>query len=132
MEDETARLTLELPAAADSGEIFDRLMAAIGGRPAAGLTEEIARVSALIAGSVRGAGLGQDDVVSIELRLGPHPVRLEITSAGMAFEPWVSGQASEDRVGGWGLAFVDQAAERWGVVQDEGRSTVWFEIRPTG
>ena len=30
--------------------------------------------------------------------------------------------------GGWGLSMVATAANRWGVDDDDGRTTVWFEI----
>jgi hypothetical protein len=31
---------------------------------------------------------------------------------------------------GWGLFLVDQIADRWGAVQVEGETRVWFELSP--
>jgi hypothetical protein len=31
---------------------------------------------------------------------------------------------------GWGLFLVDRIADRWGAVQTDGETRVWFELRP--
>ena len=39
----------------------------------------------------------------------------------------VAGSASAS---GWGLFLVDRIADRWGAVQSNGETRVWFELSP--
>jgi hypothetical protein len=38
--------------------------------------------------------------------------------------------AGTDRASGWGLFLVEHIADRWGAVQMDGETRVWFELRP--
>jgi len=59
---------------------------------------------------------------------GPGTVRVEVADPGSA--PLVPGaiHPGPREPGGLGLAIVDAIASDWGVVQDDGGKTVWFEL----
>ena len=84
-------------------------------------------VSELVTNSVRHANIGPE--ASIRLRVAVHDahVRVEVADDGPGFEPPEADPTAElARDSGWGLFFVTQLADRWGVDSDAGR--VWFEI----
>jgi len=70
--------------------------------------------------------VGPEDSIGLKIAVRPETVRIEVKDQGPGFEPDAS-RPDEDEVSGWGLFLIDQLADRWGVVQDEG-TTVWFEV----
>lgn len=48
-------------------------------------------------------------------------IRVWVAHAGSSFDPWVDRPFH-------GLGFVERLADRWGITEDEGVVTVWFEI----
>jgi len=84
-------------------------------------------VSELVTNSVRHAEVGPEDSIQLNVALEGENVRVEVVDYGPGFEPPAEAGDSEDaRDRGWGLFFVTQLADRWGVERGNGR--VWFEI----
>ena len=83
-------------------------------------------VTEAVKNSVQHAGVGPEDSIGLKIAVKPELVRIEVTDDGPGFEPDAS-RPDEDEVSGWGLFLIDQLAERWGVVQENG-TTVWFEV----
>jgi anti-sigma regulatory factor (Ser/Thr protein kinase) len=83
-------------------------------------------VTEAVKNSVQHAGVGPDDSIGLKINVGPEMVRIEVKDEGPGFEPDAS-RPDEDEVSGWGLFLIDQLADRWGVVQENG-TTVWFEV----
>jgi len=83
-------------------------------------------VTEAVKNSVQHAGVGPDDSIGLKISVKPEIVRIEVTDEGPGFEPDAS-RPDEDEVSGWGLFLIDQLADRWGVVQENG-TTVWFEV----
>jgi anti-sigma regulatory factor (Ser/Thr protein kinase) len=83
-------------------------------------------VTEAVKNSVQHAGVGPDDSIGLRISVRSDTVRIEVTDQGPGFEPDAS-RPDEDEVSGWGLFLIDQLADRWGVVQDNG-TTVWFEV----
>lgn len=82
-------------------------------------------VSELVTNSVKHAESGPDDSIALRLEIGDSVIRCEVCDSGPGFEPpEISADEGHDR--GWGLFFVEQIADRWGVDRDDAR--VWFEI----
>jgi anti-sigma regulatory factor (Ser/Thr protein kinase) len=87
-------------------------------------------VSELVTNAVRHGPRGSDATVSLVLATSRGGVRVEVRDSGPGFEP--PSRRTEPLRDGFGLALLDQLADRWGVTVDRGTS-VWFEIdRPTG
>jgi anti-sigma regulatory factor (Ser/Thr protein kinase) len=88
-------------------------------------------VSELVTNSVRHAQIGPEDSIELKVVVSGDRVRVEVTDKGPGFEPPEYDPTAEDaRDSGWGLFFVTQLADRWGVESSEGR--VWFEIERRG
>ncbi len=88
-------------------------------------------VSELVTNSVRHAAVGPDDSIQLTVEAEGGRVRVDVVDNGPGFEaPNETADAEAARESGWGLFFVTQLADRWGVVRDEGR--VWFEIEREG
>jgi anti-sigma regulatory factor (Ser/Thr protein kinase) len=84
-------------------------------------------VSELVTNSVRHAEIGPEDSILLKLAIDDGQVRVEVSDSGPGFDPPVADPTAElARDNGWGLFFVTQLADRWGVDREEGR--VWFEI----
>jgi anti-sigma regulatory factor (Ser/Thr protein kinase) len=84
-------------------------------------------VSELVTNSVRHAQTGPDDSIHLKVTVREDCVRVEVADNGPGFEPPTHDPtAALARDSGWGLFFVTQLADRWGVERDDGR--VWFEI----
>ena len=83
-------------------------------------------VSELVTNSVRHAEIGPEDSISLRVAVDDPHVRVEVIDHGPGFDPPEEVPADEGRDRGWGLFFVTQLADRWGVERDGGR--VWFEI----
>ena len=64
--------------------------------------------------------------IVLSAHLGQRP-GAEVVDNGPGFEPPSEAGDSEDaRERGWGLFFVTQLADRWGV--ERGSTRVWFEL----
>jgi anti-sigma regulatory factor (Ser/Thr protein kinase) len=88
-------------------------------------------VSELVTNSVRHAQIGPEDSIELKVTVDDARVRVEVADRGPGFEPPQQDPTAEDaRDSGWGLFFVTQLADRWGVDGAEGR--VWFEIERGG
>ena len=84
-------------------------------------------VSELVTNSVRHAEIGPEDSIKLTVTVDQGNVRVDVIDDGPGFEPPEDARDAEDaRDRGWGLFFVTQLADRWGVERDDGR--VWFEI----
>src|SRR5205085_1527936 len=93
-------------------------------------------VSELVTNSVRHAGLPPDAGIEFTLRATPDVVMVEVADAGRGFGDDSSAGAGwralpgTERASGWGLFLVEHIADRWGAVQVDGETRVWFELRP--
>lgn len=84
-------------------------------------------VSELVTNSVRHAQIGPEDSIQLRVAVGDEVVRVEVADRGPGFDlPPADPTAEQARESGWGLFFVDQLTDQWGVERADGR--VWFEI----
>ena len=84
-------------------------------------------VSELVTNSVRHAQLGPEDSIRLKVEVDEQQVRVEVSDPGPGFDPPTDEPTPEQAAAsGWGIFFVKQLADRWGVERD--RSCVWFEI----
>jgi anti-anti-sigma factor len=124
-------LRFEVGAELDSpSQARHRLDALAGDVPDGLLSDVKLLVSELVTNSVRHAGLGGDQQVSVAISMDPARLRIEVTDPGSGFEgrPMV---AEPDMESGRGLFLVEHLANRWGTRHDDGM-TVWFEIDRQG
>jgi len=91
-------------------------------------------VSELVTNSVRHAGLPSEASIEFSVRASPEVLMVEVADGGQGFDHAaphrpraVAGSASAS---GWGLFLVDRIADRWGAVQSNGETRVWFELSP--
>jgi anti-sigma regulatory factor (Ser/Thr protein kinase) len=91
-------------------------------------------VSELVTNSVRHAGLPAEAGIEFSLRASAEVLMVEVADAGRGFEGESPGrhvaEAGNARSSGWGLFLVDRIADRWGAVEGDGETRVWFELRP--
>ena len=88
-------------------------------------------VTELVTNAVRHGSA--DDGASIEVDLAvvdDDLVRVNVVNHGPMFDPTPRERRAPDAEGGMGLHLVDKLAERWGV-EDDGRTSVWLEVRRT-
>jgi anti-sigma regulatory factor (Ser/Thr protein kinase) len=83
-------------------------------------------VTELVTNAVKHGGAGPDRTVQVRLESRSERVRVEVSDEGPGFEPR-AGRRIDPLEDGFGLALVDQLADRWGVHVDQG-ARVWFEI----
>jgi anti-sigma regulatory factor (Ser/Thr protein kinase) len=86
-------------------------------------------VSELVGNSVRHGGLGAEDRIGLRIRASGECLRVEVIDRGRRFEPRVPLSKSPGDGSGWGLYAVDQACERWGIIELPHDRQVWFELR---
>jgi anti-sigma regulatory factor (Ser/Thr protein kinase) len=84
-------------------------------------------VSELVTNSVRHAQLEADDRITLRVDADTDVIRVEIHDGGRGFEP-VAAPTTMYQESGWGLYLISQIADRWGVSNDDGGTTVWLEI----
>jgi anti-sigma regulatory factor (Ser/Thr protein kinase) len=103
-----ARLALaEIDAELDESQAFDvRLL-----------------VSELVTNSVQHAQASPDEPIELALEIAEERIRVEVSDSGPGFEP-PEDSGDDERERGWGLFFVSQLTDRWGVEDHQ----VWFEI----
>jgi anti-sigma regulatory factor (Ser/Thr protein kinase) len=90
-------------------------------------------VSELVTNSVRHAGLPVDASIEFSVRASHETLMVEVADAGKGFDHPTVGPlavAGTEAASGWGLFLVDQIADRWGAVQVDGETRVWFELSP--
>jgi anti-sigma regulatory factor (Ser/Thr protein kinase) len=90
-------------------------------------------VSELVTNSVRHAGLPDDASIEFSVRASQEVLMVEVADAGQGFDhtaPRPRAVADAPETSGWGLFLVDRIADRWGAVQMDGETRVWFELRP--
>ena len=94
-------------------------------------------VSELVTNSVRHAGLPYEASIEFSVRASPEVLMVEVADAGNGFDSGAPARPRRPRVvagsasaSGWGLFLVDQIADRWGAVQMDGETRVWFELSP--
>ncbi len=123
-------LQVELPATPESAARARAAVFAEDHLAADTLENVLVVVSELFANSVRHAGLGPDDTVSVHVTYLPHQVRVAVTDRGVGFDRGRVMQIPPSPRGGFGLRIVDHVAERWGTAPESG--TAWAEIaRPS-
>jgi anti-sigma regulatory factor (Ser/Thr protein kinase) len=92
-------------------------------------------VSELVTNSVRHAGLPGEASIEFSVRASAEVLMVEVADGGQGFD---HGSAPRPRLAigdpldpsGWGLFLVEQIADRWGAVQTDGETRVWFELSP--
>jgi anti-sigma regulatory factor (Ser/Thr protein kinase) len=84
-------------------------------------------VSEVVTNSIRHAGLGPDDEITLTVAPAQRAVRVEVLDRGRGFDPARVPAPTSHQLGGWGLYLVGKLADRWGV-SNEGATRVWFEI----
>ena len=91
-------------------------------------------VSELVTNSVRHAGLPAEATIEFSVRASAEVLMVEVADAGQGFDhtvtPRQSVVAGMAEASGWGLFLVDRIADRWGAVQMDGETRVWFELSP--
>ena len=124
--DACAQLTVTVPASAEAGGALRRAIRSLGGYCGPGTAEDLELlVTELATNGVKHAEISSGgNRITLDARVDPHVLRVEVRDRGRGFEP----RPRQDRPepGGWGLVLVEGIAERWGVKRDP--STVWFEI----
>lgn len=91
-------------------------------------------VSELVTNSVRHAGLPDEASIEFCVRASADALMVEVADGGQGFNHI---SPARPRAGpgpvdasGWGLFLVDRIADRWGAVQMDGETRVWFELTP--
>jgi anti-sigma regulatory factor (Ser/Thr protein kinase) len=91
-------------------------------------------VSELVTNSLRHAGLPEDATIEFSVRASQEVLMVEVADGGRGFDhtltPVPRAGAGAAPASGWGLFLVDRIADRWGAVQMDGETRVWFELRP--
>ena len=92
-------------------------------------------VSELVTNSVRHAGLPAEASIEFSVRASAEVLMVEVADAGRGFDHELTPQPRRVEEGhadasGWGLFLVDRIADRWGAVQMDGETRVWFELTP--
>jgi anti-sigma regulatory factor (Ser/Thr protein kinase) len=81
-------------------------------------------VTELVSNSVRHA---HSETVVLKIAVGRSAVLTEVTDEGPGFDPAETEKPDTDE-SGWGLFLVERLAHRWGVVQEDPATRVWFEL----
>jgi anti-sigma regulatory factor (Ser/Thr protein kinase) len=91
-------------------------------------------VSELVTNSVRHAGLPEEASIEFSVRASAEVLMVEVADAGRGFDhtspPRPRSVKGVAEPSGWGLFLVDQISDRWGAVQMDGETRVWFELSP--
>jgi anti-sigma regulatory factor (Ser/Thr protein kinase) len=122
-------LSLELPALPASVAEARSALDSFAGIPDAVRQDARLLLSELVTNSIRHAGLDTTRSIRLELAVERSSLRVDVIDEGLGFGTASSGH--HDPTGpGWGLALVARIADRWGVVEGDGVTTVWFELGP--
>jgi anti-sigma regulatory factor (Ser/Thr protein kinase) len=85
-------------------------------------------VSELATNSVRHAGCGETDEISIRADVKPDRVRVSMFDLGDGFDVHTPEPPSTGAAGGYGLVLLERLSDRWGVQRGDGFG-VWFEVQ---
>jgi anti-sigma regulatory factor (Ser/Thr protein kinase) len=85
-------------------------------------------VSELVTNSVRHAGIGADDPISVHITSCVGRVRLAVHDGGPGFVPSPLEGRDPLTAGGQGCVIVEALSDDWGVDRDAAGCTVWCEI----
>jgi two-component sensor histidine kinase len=83
-------------------------------------------VSELATNSVRHAAAGPADVIRVLVDVTARLLHVDVIDDGPGFTRRQPSRG-DPTGGGWGLWFVDEMSDRWGVALDES-TRVWFEL----
>lgn len=123
---------IELPSGPDAPRTargaLDRWLEGLVSAPAA---EDI-RLAAteLVTNAVRHAGLGPQDTIGLTMHVLGDVVRVEVKQPTPVANVRLIAASDRSASGGYGLALVDAATDRWGVEAGP-PACVWFEIGRT-
>lgn len=84
-------------------------------------------VSELLSNAICHAPPLPGEAVRVAWALGDGALRVSVSDAGGASSPR-AGRPSHAAPGGRGLGIVQSLSSRWGVLRDEGMTTVWAEL----
>ncbi|HEV3365447.1 MAG TPA: ATP-binding protein [Acidimicrobiia bacterium] len=128
-------LLLRLPATPVAASVARHAVAGLAPYLDAGVAENAELlVSELVTNSVRHAGLPEEASIEFSVRASSEVLMVEVADAGQGFNhagpprPRVVSGVAESS--GWGLFLVDRISDRWGAVEMDGETRVWFELRP--
>ncbi len=85
-------------------------------------------VSELATNSVRHAGCGETDEISILADVQPDRVRVSLFDPGDGFDVHTPKPPPTGNAGGYGLVLLERLSDRWGVLRGDGFG-VWFEVQ---
>jgi anti-sigma regulatory factor (Ser/Thr protein kinase) len=121
-----AQLTVTVPASAEAGLALRRAIRSLDSYYGPRVAEDLELlVTELATNGVKHAQISSGpNRITLDARVDPHVLRVEVRDRGRGFEPRNRRERSEP--GGWGLVLVEGIAERWGVKRDP--TTVWFEL----
>jgi anti-sigma regulatory factor (Ser/Thr protein kinase) len=85
-------------------------------------------VSELATNSVRHAGCGETDEISILADVKPDRVRVSLFDPGDGFDVHTPEPPPTGDAGGYGLVLLERLSDRWGVLRGDGFG-VWFEVQ---
>lgn len=124
--DAYAQLTVTVPASPEAGSALRRAIRSLDRYYGAKTAEDLdLLVTELATNGVKHAQISSGgNRITLDARVDPHVLRVEVRDRGEGFEPQPRVERSEP--GGWGLVLVEGIAERWGVRRDP--TTVWFEL----
>jgi|tagenome__1003787_1003787.scaffolds.fasta_scaffold20926315_2 anti-sigma regulatory factor (Ser/Thr protein kinase) len=87
-------------------------------------------LSEVVTNAVLHGGVGPDQELHVDMRLGPDLVAFHVYDLGEGFTP--TGLDEPNPRKGMGLYIINRLAERWGVRPAGAGSCVWFEARVDG
>ena len=99
-----------------------------GELPATVRDDVLLLVTELVSNAVLHAGAGPERPLQVQLLRGPRWIVVTVADEGPGFTWRPSPEGMSNESGGWGLFFVDQIADRWGVECSSDGARVWFEI----
>jgi anti-sigma regulatory factor (Ser/Thr protein kinase) len=124
--DACAQLTVTVPASVEASGALRRAIRSLDSYYGPRTAEDLELlVTELATNGVKHAQINSGgNRITLDARVDPHVLRVEVRDRGDGFEPEPRRERPEP--GGWGLVLVEGIAERWGVKHDP--TTVWFEL----
>ena len=128
-------LLLRLPASPLAASVARHAVAGLAPYLDRGVAENAELlVSELVTNSVRHAGLPEEASIEFSVRASAEVLMVEVADAGHGFDHTSAlrprAVAGVAEASGWGLFLVDRLADRWGAVEMDGETRVWFELSP--
>lgn len=127
-------LLLRLPASPLAASVARHAVAGLAPYLDRGVAENAELlVSELVTNSVRHAGLPEEACIEFSVRASAEVLMVEVADGGQGFDHGMTPRARVAGVAeasGWGLFLVERIADRWGAVQMDGETRVWFELSP--